>query len=342
MLSPTSNFWRLASYYVRMRAYLYPSHIPHGFYEHQMRAYFSQFGPINRLRLSRNRNTGASKHYAFIEFASAEVASIVASTMNSYLLFGHILRCKVMPPEQVHEKLWVGANRRFKIVPWNRIEGRKLKLPVGREAWERRVETEKKRREKKNRELQEIGYEGPGGDLREVRDLPVRQQKEGNSNEEVAALEPSRPPRETTTEEKNAGEKTAEEKTAQQKTSEEKKAGQKTTKEKTMHEGSDEGSVVNPELISTSKIHRAKRKGKIPGSEHEDQQHREGSTSIVEDLISESRPSKRKADKEKASTAKKVRRETLPINKGSESVPRISKRKADSEKVSAPEKVRRK
>ena len=302
-----------------------------------MRAYFSQFGPINRLRLSRNRNTGASKHYAFIEFASAEVASIVASTMNSYLLFGHILRCKVMPPEQVHEKLWVGANRRFKMVPWNRIEGRKLKLPMGREAWERRVETEKKRREKKNRGLKKIGYEGPGGDLREVRDLPVRQQEEDNSNEEVAALEPSRPTRETIPEEKTAGEKAAEEKIAEEKTVEE-----KAVEEKTMDEGSDEGLVANPDLIKTSKIRRAKLKAKISGSEQEDRQHREGPSSIVEDLISESRPSKRKADKGKASAAKKVRRETLPINKGSESVPRISKRKADSVKVSAPEKVRRK
>lgn len=147
-----------------------------------MRAYFSQFGTVTRLRLSRNRNTGASKHYAFIEFASAEVASIVASTMNSYLLFGHILRCKVVPPEQVHEKLWVGANRRFKKVPWNRIEGRKINLPMGRERWERRVETEKRRRVKKNKGLESIGYEGPVGNMREVDDVPMRE--EGN-NEEV-------------------------------------------------------------------------------------------------------------------------------------------------------------
>ena len=282
-----------------------------------MRAYFSQFGPITRLRLSRNRKTGASKHYAFIEFASAEVASIVANTMNSYLLFGHILRCKVMPPDQVHEKLWVGANRRFKIVPWSRIEGRKLKLPMGREAWERRVQTEKKRRQKKNKGLKDIGYEGPGGELREVRDLPVRQKEKDNSYKEVAPVEPGSFTKETVPEEK-------------------------AVEEKTVDEGSGDGSAVNSQITKKSKVRRAKHKSKISDQEHEDQQHRDGSPSILEDPEFESRPSKRKADKEKASTAQKLHRETLSINRSSGSEPRVSKRKADSEKVSAPKKVRRK
>jgi len=37
------------------RGVLYISHIPHGFYEDQMKSYFSQFGEVTRLRLSRNR-----------------------------------------------------------------------------------------------------------------------------------------------------------------------------------------------------------------------------------------------------------------------------------------------
>ena len=41
---------------------VYVGRIPHGFYEHEMRTYFSQFGDINRLRLSRSRKTGHSKH----------------------------------------------------------------------------------------------------------------------------------------------------------------------------------------------------------------------------------------------------------------------------------------
>jgi nucleolar protein 15 len=34
---------------------LYLGHIPHGFYEDQMRGFFSQFGTVSRLRLARNK-----------------------------------------------------------------------------------------------------------------------------------------------------------------------------------------------------------------------------------------------------------------------------------------------
>ena len=87
-----------------------------------MKSYFSQFGDVNRLRLSRNRATGASKHYAFIEFAHASVAEIVAETMNNYLLHGHILQCKIVPADQVHPKMWIGANRKFRPSPKGRVE----------------------------------------------------------------------------------------------------------------------------------------------------------------------------------------------------------------------------
>lgn len=59
-----------------------------------MQGYFSQFGDVKQLRLSRNKKTGASKHYAYIEFESEDVAKIVAETMDNYLLFGKLLQCK--------------------------------------------------------------------------------------------------------------------------------------------------------------------------------------------------------------------------------------------------------
>jgi nucleolar protein 15 len=43
-------------------AVLYLGHIPHGFYEEQMKGFFSQFGIVTRLRLARNKKTGRSKH----------------------------------------------------------------------------------------------------------------------------------------------------------------------------------------------------------------------------------------------------------------------------------------
>lgn len=139
-----------------------------------MRAYFSQFGDIRRLRLSRNRKTGQSKHYAFIEFASSEVAKIVADTMNNYLMFGHILKCKIVPKEQVHENLWKGANKRFKKVPWSKMEGRKLEMGMGEAGWEKRIEGEKQRRKAKEEKLKAIGYDFDAPALKGVADVKAK------------------------------------------------------------------------------------------------------------------------------------------------------------------------
>ncbi|KAG6917520.1 hypothetical protein DXG01_002267 [Tephrocybe rancida] len=103
------------------RGVLYLGRVPHGFYEDQMRGYFSQFGNVTRVRLSRNKKTGRSKHYGFVEFDSSSVAQIVAETMDNYLLTGHILRCKVIPKDEVHPELWVGANRKWRVVPQDRL-----------------------------------------------------------------------------------------------------------------------------------------------------------------------------------------------------------------------------
>lgn len=61
---------------------IYIGRLPHGFYEHEMKSYFSQFGPIRNLRVSRNKKTGKAKHFAFVEFEDASTAEIVAKTMD--------------------------------------------------------------------------------------------------------------------------------------------------------------------------------------------------------------------------------------------------------------------
>ncbi|KAF9446769.1 hypothetical protein P691DRAFT_707995 [Macrolepiota fuliginosa MF-IS2] len=103
------------------RGVVYIGRLPHGFYEEQLKGYFSQFGNITRLRISRNKKTGKCKHYGFIEFGSSSVAQIVAETMDDYLLSGHILKCKVIPKDEVHPELWIGANRKWRVVPRDRI-----------------------------------------------------------------------------------------------------------------------------------------------------------------------------------------------------------------------------
>ena len=54
-----------------------------------MKGFFSQFGEAHGSGYP-GAKTGRSKSYAFIEFDSAEDASIVARTMNGYILTGRV------------------------------------------------------------------------------------------------------------------------------------------------------------------------------------------------------------------------------------------------------------
>ncbi|KAK7324633.1 hypothetical protein VNO77_28352 [Canavalia gladiata] len=81
---------------------LYVGRIPHGFYEKEME--------------------GKSRHFGFLEFESPEVAKIVADTMHNYLLFEHLLQVFVIPPEDVHPKLWRGFNYHYKPLDSVQIE----------------------------------------------------------------------------------------------------------------------------------------------------------------------------------------------------------------------------
>ncbi|KAG5520163.1 hypothetical protein PMAC_001240 [Pneumocystis sp. 'macacae'] len=118
-----------------MSRVIYLGRIPHGFYESEMKSYFKQFGTVTRIKLSRNRKTGKSKHYAFIEFESAKVAKTVAKTMNNYLLFGHILKCSIIPQNKVHKSMFDGSNKKFKPIPWSKITKKRHEEPKTTEQW---------------------------------------------------------------------------------------------------------------------------------------------------------------------------------------------------------------
>lgn len=154
-----------------------------------MRAYFSQFGEITRLRLSRNRLTGKSKHYAFVEFSTVTVAKIVAETMDNYLMYGHILKCKFVPKEQLHPEVWKGANRRFKRTPWNRIEKKRLEKGKTREQWSKRIVQEQQKRKEKADKLKAIGYKYEVPQLKSVDDVPVQVQEAPEAIEAADATE---------------------------------------------------------------------------------------------------------------------------------------------------------
>ncbi|XP_016960988.1 MKI67 FHA domain-interacting nucleolar phosphoprotein [Drosophila biarmipes] len=75
-------------------------HLPHGFFEQQLRQYFRQFGRVLRVRLARSLRTGNSKGYAFVEFEYPEVAKVAADTMDNYLMFQKVVKASYIPPEK--------------------------------------------------------------------------------------------------------------------------------------------------------------------------------------------------------------------------------------------------
>lgn len=135
------------------RGVIYVGRIPHGFYEAEMKKYFTQFGDITRLRLSRNKKTGKSKHYGFIEFAHHNVAKVAAETMNNYLLFGHLLKVHLVEDPNIHEDLFQGANMKYKVIPWKKIGQNKNDAARSKEKWDKLSQKWSKKRALKQKQL---------------------------------------------------------------------------------------------------------------------------------------------------------------------------------------------
>ncbi|AAS53150.1 AFL224Wp [Eremothecium gossypii ATCC 10895] len=90
---------------------IYISRLPHGFHERELSTYFAQFGDLKQVRLARNKKTGNSRHYAFIEFANPDDAVVAQETMHNYLLMGHLLQVSVLPKGRTIEKLYKHKKR---------------------------------------------------------------------------------------------------------------------------------------------------------------------------------------------------------------------------------------
>ncbi|XP_010452362.1 PREDICTED: MKI67 FHA domain-interacting nucleolar phosphoprotein [Camelina sativa] len=142
---------------------LYIGRIPHGFYETEIEAFFSQFGTVKRVRVARNKKTGKSKHFGFIQFEDPEVAEIAAGAMNDYLLMEHMLKVHVIPPEHVKPNLWKGFKCNYKPVDWVQIErkqhNKERTLEEHRKMLQKVVKKDQKRR--KRIEAAGIQYECP-------------------------------------------------------------------------------------------------------------------------------------------------------------------------------------
>ncbi|EDV20991.1 uncharacterized protein TRIADDRAFT_6541, partial [Trichoplax adhaerens] len=143
---------------------IYVGHIPHGFYEEEMKGFFSQFGDINKIRLSRSKRSGRSRGYAFIEFSNQDVATIVAETMNNYMMCGRLLKCQLMKSESVHPETFKGANRKFRKINWRELAKKQANAPKTDQENTKVVNKLIKAENVRRKKLQKLGidYQFPG------------------------------------------------------------------------------------------------------------------------------------------------------------------------------------
>jgi nucleolar protein 15 len=143
---------------------IYIGHLPNQFEESDLRTFLSQFGNVENSRISRSVKTGGSRGYAFVKFAEADVAQVVAETLQGYFLGQRRLVCHlVQKPDDgmfydtdkliIRRKASLAAEKKRR--NQNLASASKMK-----EITSRLVRREKKKRKK----LQELGidYDFPG------------------------------------------------------------------------------------------------------------------------------------------------------------------------------------
>lgn len=82
------------------------NNIPHGFYEDQMKKFFSQFGKVKNVILIRSKKTHKSRGFGFVEFGLPQVAKSAADAMHNYLFFNQVLKCRQMKRSDLPKNLF--------------------------------------------------------------------------------------------------------------------------------------------------------------------------------------------------------------------------------------------
>lgn len=116
----------------------------------------------------------------------------------------------MVPSSQVHEKLWVGANKRFKKIPWNKMAGNRLKKPLPESVWKEKVSKEEAKRNERAKKLLKLGYEFEAPKLKTTQDADDDTAVVAAAEDEVPkALEAAPQPTETETKQSPAVTKAA-------------------------------------------------------------------------------------------------------------------------------------
>jgi len=133
---------------------IYIGHIPHGFYEAELKSYFTQFGRVLNVKVSRSKKTGKSKGYAFVKFQYAAVAKTVADTCHNYLFYNKLLKCEYRPLDQVHKDTFYNYYWKDNLKPKRLHNSAKTDDKV-----EKLGKQSEKRQSNKLKKLQEMGVD---------------------------------------------------------------------------------------------------------------------------------------------------------------------------------------
>lgn len=141
----------------KKRAIIYIGNLPKRMEEPQLKKYFNQFGAVLRVRVSRNKTTGAPRGYAYIEFKELSAAQVAQETMNNYLIFGQMLKVDIVddPKNHLFSSKMKSSFREFN---WRKKLHDENNAPKPLKVWQELQKQFEESKEKKFAELKELGF----------------------------------------------------------------------------------------------------------------------------------------------------------------------------------------
>ncbi|RJP47836.1 MAG: RNA-binding protein [Anaerolineaceae bacterium] len=83
-----------------MESKLYVGNLPYSATEEELTALFGQAGTVTSVAVIKDRETGRSKGFAFIEMSTAEEAQKAISMLTGHMLGGRDLRVSIARPRE--------------------------------------------------------------------------------------------------------------------------------------------------------------------------------------------------------------------------------------------------
>lgn len=83
-----------------MESKLYVGNLPYTATEEELKELFGQAGTVTSVAVIKDRESGRSKGFAFVEMSTAEEAQKAISTLNGQMLGGRDLRVNIARPRE--------------------------------------------------------------------------------------------------------------------------------------------------------------------------------------------------------------------------------------------------